>query len=167
MMYKKVLVVCFFLFLFSFGFAEITDLKISERVPLNQKLTIYGINDAGNVLCAFYIFDLNDKNQAIIRLSDEWAFADGSFYSEYQVTEPLLKRGFDYNAVIKCGSNQADDTFYVEQREDYLLGVSKDTITQEVAFWNNPETSLIGLFGFIAILFIICVLVVFYDNIFK
>ena len=105
---------------------EIANYNVPATIPLNQTLTIYGeYSEGGNLLCAFFIFDADgDQNQAIIRLSDEYTFSDGSFYSELVLNEPKFRRGEDYNAVSKCGAAVASSIFYVEQKEDIFLGIT-------------------------------------------
>jgi len=155
-MKKSVLILLPLLF-FSYAMAAvISNLTIPSNVPLNSVLTIFGnYVDTGNdtnVLCSFFLFDTADQNQVIIRLSDEYVMEDGSFFSPYQVTAPLFRRGYDYNAVVKCGGETASQLFYVGQKEDIALGITPDYLRNDLAFWLDPENSLTVVFFLFAIL---------------
>lgn len=135
---------------------EITGYNVPAVVPLNQTLTIFGLySEGGEQLCAFFIFDADgDQNQAIIRLSDEYTFEDGSFYAEYNLTEPKFRRGEDYNAVTKCGAAVSFTTFYVGQKEDIIWGISTAGIRTDFAFWLDRENSFTVVLALLAILVI-------------
>jgi len=138
---KKIMLLALLLFSSSV-FATISNYTVPANVPLNRDITIYGEYTTGNVLCAFFLFDTADQNQAIIRLSDEYTYSDGTFYAAYQITEPLFKRGKDYNAITKCETHTASQLFYVEQKEDLIFGITPDAMMLEMRWWVNPENSL-------------------------
>lgn len=140
---KKAILAVSFLLMFSTCFAAITNYTVPEEVPLNNTLTIFGTYSGGaNQLCSFFLFDVEDQNQAIIRLSDEYTNSLGEFYSEYQITEPLFRRGIDYNAVTVCGTDKVNQNFYVQQKEDIAFGITSEAIRNEWAFWTDSENSL-------------------------
>ena len=134
---------------------SIDNYNVPQVVPLNNNLTIYGdYSEGGQKLCAFFIFDLEDQNQVILRLTDEYTFSDGTVYAQVQLTEPLFRRGYDYNAVTKCGTAVVSQTFYIDQKEDIALGITPAALRMDIAWWINGENSmtifLIGLFILIA-----------------
>ncbi len=120
-MKKKILLLVLFCLIFPYTSADnISNYVIRDSVPLGQTLTIKGDYNADNkadVLCAFIIFDTNSPAKAMKRLTDQYTFSDGFFYTEFLVNEPLLKRGIDYNVITKCGTAQADAIFTVGQVE--------------------------------------------------
>ena len=149
---KKYLLIIFVLFCCSFTFASITNFNVSPSVRLGENLTISGMHSTPNVLCKAVIQDSN--NIAVERLSDEYTFADGSFYFERQVLEPPYYRGDDFNAVITCGSDTTSEIFVVLQP----LGISHLTEkTWDFVFDQNnlDAMSIVGSFlglGFILVL---------------
>lgn len=126
---------------------SITNYTVPRQLPLNENLTIYGkyVGDttSADVLCAFYIFDLSntDINRAVIRLNDLYTFSDGSFYAQYQATEPLFRRGMDYNAITKCGTTQTGQKFTITQKEDIAFGIMPQSLAMDMRFWTNPANS--------------------------
>jgi hypothetical protein len=164
---RKSIVLLFFVVFIGSAFADsIDNYLVSNQVPLNQNLTVYGVysgTPSADVLCAFYIFDVKnlDTNAAIIRLRDNYTFSDGSFYFEYKITEPLFQRGIDYNAVSKCGTISIGKVFNVSQKTDLILGIQPQNVYSEFAFWVNPTNSMTAVYGFCVIIFIIiCLLVI-------
>lgn len=142
-MIKKIAAIAILLICLPTAMAAITEYTVPTSVPLNKNLTIYGIySGGGNTLCSFFIFDTADQQQVIIRLSDEYTISDGSFYSEIQITEPLFRRGFDFNAVTKCGSDVAFQLFYVEQKEDLAFGITPEGMRMDFQWWTNSENTL-------------------------
>lgn len=156
--------IAFILFVYS-GVAygdSISNYKVPLRVPLNETLTIFGVYSAANTLCAFYIFDLNnsDSNGVVTRLNDLYSFSDGSFYQEKIISEPLFRRGMDYNAVTKCGTTETGAVFTVIQKEDITLGISAAAIKNDLSFWIDSNNSVtVIIIGFLiftaAIVFVI------------
>ena len=94
--------------------AQITNLTVNNDVKLGELLTITGDYTTADTLCKFTILDLNGV--AIERLSDEYTFSDGGFYSQRIISEPTYFRSQDYNIVVVCGTSQEDANFTVEQR---------------------------------------------------
>ncbi|MDO8648142.1 MAG: hypothetical protein Q7R70_07095 [Candidatus Diapherotrites archaeon] len=128
----------------------ISNFNVPLHIPLNKNLSIYGkysdVNGNGNVICSFWIFDLKDQNQLIKRLSDEYTFSDGSFSSTYPVTEPLFRRGIDYNVVVYCNTATANARIVVDQKEDIAFGVSPNSLITDFAYWSNAENSFTTVF---------------------
>lgn len=122
------IILAFLLLLFSsFSTAAITDYNVVSPIPLDQTLTISGkiSPPIGDVWCSFYITDINGN--FFVRLTDEKTNAFGFFStSYYKVTEPLLKRGFDYNATTLCGSDSATRSFRVDQLESFAHPLKED-----------------------------------------
>lgn len=152
---KKILLLAALLLISSFAFADsIVDYTVPSTIPLNTNLTIYGVYDAtsnSEILCSFFIFDTVDGNKLVIRLSDEYTLSDGTFSSlEYQITAPLFRRGFDYNAFTKCGSTTVSTTFYVDQKEELVAGITPENVRWDILWFVNPENTqtlfLVGLF---------------------
>ena len=112
-MTKKILVAIFLILLTITVNSAITDLKIPYTVRLGENLTISGDYGTANTLCKFIIKDSNGF--AIERLSDEYTFSDGTFYAQRQINEPPYYRGDDYNVVVSCGSDEAFQTFTLNQ----------------------------------------------------
>ena len=167
-MKKIVLITVFFIFLLSFVSSAITDYRVPGNLPLNKTLTIYGVYSGGaDVVCSFFIFDIVDQNQVIIRLSDEYTNSLGQFYSEYQVTEPLFRRGIDYNAVSVCGSDEIGSVFYVEQKEDVAFGISPGMLRNDFAWWLDRDNSLTIVTFFILVLVMAAIAYRFYVDAFK
>ena len=111
---KKIFVGIFLiLILSSTTNAAITNLRIPYQIRLGETLTIAGDYGTADVLCKFLVKDSN--NFTIERLSDEYTFADGTFYAQRTVNEPPYYRGDDFNVVVNCESSQAFQTFTVMQ----------------------------------------------------
>jgi hypothetical protein len=163
-MLRFALVLAFLLICLGSAFASITNYTVASEVPLNQDLTIYGLHDTAEVLCAFFIFDIADENKVVIRLTDQYTFTDGSFYSEYTITEPEFRRGFDYNAVTKCGSDTVSQSFYVGQRKDFILGYGSEQATADLSFWTDPENSYVAFIFFFIIMAVVAVLLMWGSN---
>lgn len=157
---KKILFFLSIFSLFSIASADsISGYIVPKELPLENNLTIYGIysgTPSVDVLCSFYIFDLSntDVNRVVIRLNDQYTFSDGSFYAEYKITEPLFRRGMDYNAITKCGTTEIGQKFTITQKEEILFGISADSIKNDFAFFTNPDTSFTVVFSFFAIIFV-------------
>ena len=163
-LFKIFVLSCIGLLLFLFASQvtadSIENYLVPTSVPLNTNITIYGdyVNAGGTIdgiLCAFYIFDIEntDVNKAVIRLTDQYTFTDGSVYTEFQLTEPVFRRGIDYNAVTKCGTTEIGQTFQVTQKEDIVFGITEEMIQKDLRFWIDPENSLtvVLLLGFIIV----------------
>lgn len=112
-MIKKLVLLVFLLGLIIPINATISGVAIPHSVRLNETLTIAGYYDATDTLCKFVIEDSNGF--AVERLTDEYTFADNSFYSEKIITEPPYYRGDDYNVVVTCGGDQVNQLFEVKQ----------------------------------------------------
>lgn len=136
---------------------SISNYTVPNNIPLNDTLTIYGkYNTGSDVLCAFYIFDLqnNDLNRALIRLNDQYTFSDNSFYNEIKITEPLFRRGIDYNAITKCGTTEIGKKFTVTQSEQVLPGKTADSLKLDWAFWTSGDNSITVVMTLLAVLFL-------------
>lgn len=153
---KKILLVLFFGLLISqLVFANITNYTIPSNISLNRNLTIYGISDGNSgTLCSFYIFDLKDQNQVLIRLTDNYTDSAGSFYAEWEIKEPLFRRGSDYNALTVCGSSQESKTFQVIQKEDIAFGITPEIIALNLKFFIDSNNSYSVVFLFVLILIV-------------
>jgi hypothetical protein len=164
----KILLLLLVLFLLPGVFCDsISDYTVSNQVPLNEKLTIYGKYSGGaDVLCAFYLFDAEnlDRNVAIIRLTDQYTFSDGSFYAEYKITEPLFIRGIDYNAITKCGTTETGALFEVAQKNDIVLGITSNSIMADLAFFTKFDNSMGAVLFLFAIIFITSAIVYAWEN---
>lgn len=157
------LIVFAFFAYFGVGLADsITNYTVSPSVALNENLTIYGKYSSSDVLCAFYIFDVEnlDKNAAIVRLNDQYTFSDGSFYNQFKITEPLLRRGIDYNAITKCGTIEVGQVFSVAQKEEIAFGATSNSIISDFAFWTNSENSMSAIYVLVAIIAIAIFIVI-------
>ena len=110
---KKIIVGIFLILIATTVIAPITNLKIPYTVRLGENLTIAGNYGTADALCKFLIKDSNEF--AVERLSDEYTFADGSFYAQRQINEPPYYRGDDYNVVVTCGSEVANQVFTLNQ----------------------------------------------------
>jgi len=100
-------------FMVSLCYAPITNFKVPSAIRLGENLTIRGDYGIADSLCKFLV--LNAEGDAVERLSDEYTFSDGSFYSQRQVVEPPYYRGDDFNVFVTCGSDTASATFDVNQ----------------------------------------------------
>lgn len=160
---KKIILFAFLLLFSSMVYANaLTQVKIRSNVPLNEKLTISGIytdSDANSgVLCSFFLYDTQTSDKYLIRrLSDEYTFTGGIFSTEYQITEPLFQRGFDYNAVVCCNTACYDQNFYVDQKSEIAFGFTSASLIMDTQFWTNPENSLTVFLIFIFVLFVFSV----------
>ena len=92
-MNKKILIGIFLILILSTTNAAITGLKIPYEVRLGEYLTIAGNYGTANTLCKFLVKDSN--NFTVERLTDEYTFADGTFYAQRQINEPPYYRGDD------------------------------------------------------------------------
>jgi len=112
-MNKKILIGIFLILILSTTNAAITGLKIPYEVRLGEYLTIAGNYGTANTLCKFLVKDSN--NFTVERLTDEYTFADGTFYAQRQINEPPYYRGDDYNVIVTCASEEAFQTFSLVQ----------------------------------------------------
>jgi len=151
---KKALLGMVFLFFLSFVTANaITTLKVPSQVLLDKELTVsgtYAADSNNGILCSFRVFD--DENFLIIRLSDEYTFTDGTFSTEYKLTEPLFGRGATYRINATCNTVSKDAYFSVGQRKD-MYGMNPDIIMNDFAWWidgNNSFTVVVFLIVVIA-----------------
>lgn len=145
---KKLILILLILFS-SFAFADsISNYQVKESVPLEKLLTVTGTFNAdsnANVLCKFLV--LESDGNTVMRLSDEYTFSDGSFYTEKRIIEPQLRRGQDYNVTTTCGTVSATDTFSVVNREQIV-----DVFAYEFLFFKeNGFVLFIGLLGIVVI----------------
>lgn len=151
MVQKKILILFLLLFCSSVFAATLSQVTVRSTIPLNENLTISGHyldpdKNAG-VLCSFRIFDTQTTDKYLIkRLSDEYTFSDGSFSTEYQITEPLFQRGYDYNAVVCCNIACYDQNFYVGQKDEIAFGKTTDSLILDVAYWNDGSKLIIVFF---------------------
>lgn len=133
--------------------AAIINYKVPSEIPLNEVLTIDGrlSTDENGIKCSFRIYD--DQNNLVDRLTDEYTAGMGIFSSSYyRVNEPKFLRGFDYNAVTTCSSNQASSLFTVGQKQVLLA----HELNQETGFigsaGNVDSMYLIGSIGLFLVL---------------
>jgi len=112
-MNKKILIGIFLILILSTTNGAITNLKIPYEVRLGEYLTIAGEYGTADILCKFLVKDSN--NITVERLTDEYTFADGTFYAQRQINEPPYYRGDDYNVITTCGSDEAFQTFTLVQ----------------------------------------------------
>ena len=110
---KKIVMGIFLILMLSTTTAVITNLEMPYEVRLGEYLTIAGNYGTADTLCKFLVKDSN--NFTIERLTDEYTFADGTFYSQRQINEPPYYRGDDYNVIVTCGSDEAFQTFTLMQ----------------------------------------------------
>ena len=117
---KRLLLILFVIAIagFSYSAQTITDLNTNTPIPLGQLLTITGTfddTDSNNsIFCKF----LTKKNNLIVeRLTDERTFANGDFYSQRSIQEPLYERGEFYVVSVTCESVTQDTNFTVDQRD--------------------------------------------------
>ncbi len=109
---------------------SITNYSVKQRVPIDKLLTVTGNFNAdlnANVLCKFLI--LESDGNTLLRLTDEYTFSDGTFYTEKTISEPEFKRGRDYNASTTCGAVTSTAVFSVIQRE-----AISETVQSEIEF---------------------------------
>lgn len=126
--------------------AQISNLKVPATVRLNETITIAGTYTAADELCKFVILDSNGF--AVERLSDEFTFADNTFYSQRQITEPPYYRGDDYNVVVTCGSHQGSSLFRLDQPVSLAHGITK---TFEYGFQENNMDAIMLFISFLSI----------------
>ena len=154
---KKTLTIIFLICLFSTAFASITNYSVSPSVRLGENITITGTHSVANVLCKTVIYDSNQDG--VERLSDEYTFADGSFYFERPAVEPPYYRGDDFNAVTTCGTDIVSETFTIFQPTNIVQSLQ---FNWEFLFdENNLEAlSLLGAFVFFIIFLMVITAVV-------
>lgn len=143
--------VLFFLFLVSpIVFANsISVLTVDDEVPLERPLTINGIYSADTnnyILCAFKIFD--DENILVIRLSDEYTFTNGSFSTEYVITEPLFNRGSKYRVNVACNTANKDAYFAVGQKRGFF-NITTDMMLNDWRWFADTNNAGVVAFTFI------------------
>jgi len=149
-MNKKIILILILICLFSsFAYSAISNLKINPYVRLNEVLTISGDSDTAQQLCKFIIKDSN--GYVIERLSDEYTFADNSFYAQRQIVEPPYYRGDDFNVVVTCGTSSDFNTFNVLQPLGLAHPIQK---TWEFYFDEQNQFPLMLLGSFIGLIVI-------------
>ena len=165
---KKLLLIALFAVVIGTAIAPFTqantvsDVRISPNIPLGSQLTVYAkysdVNKVGNVVCSFYVFDTNNNQPLITRLSDEYTAADGTITSTpITLNEPLFRRGADYNVVILCNTaiNPGGGVFHVGQKEDVAFGIRTESMIWDFAFWTDPENSVTAAFFGILIIVVL------------
>ena len=154
---KRFLLILILIILSSCVFASqsITDLNTNSPIPLNDILTVTGNYDDTDlntsIYCKFLIRD--SDNLVVERLSDEKTFANGDFYGERVLNEPLYKRGQDYNVTVGCANASSSVIFTVGQRE--TIGHVAEQETKYLVDRGNLDSVLFfgGLFFIIIIIF--------------
>ncbi|MCK4429126.1 MAG: hypothetical protein KAU95_02025 [Candidatus Aenigmarchaeota archaeon] len=138
---KKLMIAILLILILSTAQSAITNLKVPFEPRLGEKLTITGNAGTADILCKFLILDSNGTT--VERLSDEYTFADGTFYSERTLAEPPYYRGDDFNANVTCGLNLAFQTFNVQQPLSLAHPIQKgiENITDEA----NLEPLMMGV----------------------
>lgn len=151
-MVKKALLALFLLACFSLVTAgAISVLTVDQEVALERPLTISGTYSADTnnyVLCAFKIFD--DENILVVRLSDEYTFVDGTFSTEYKLTEPLFNRGSRYRVNVTCNTAGKDAYFNVGQKQGFF-GITTDMVLNDYAWFTNSDNMLTVVLTFILV----------------
>jgi len=154
----KNLLIVLFLIIFSscvFSTQTITDLNTNSPIPLNNILTITGTySDTESDLSIYCKFLIKDSDDLVVeRLSDEKVFANGDFYAERTLNEPLYKRGQDYNVSVGCSNASSSTVFNVGQRE--TIGHTAEYETRFVFDRGNLDAFLFfgGLFLVLIIIF--------------
>jgi hypothetical protein len=103
----------------------INNFNVPSNVHLGEVVVASGdYESAGSIvgiLCSAYIYDLNNNNAPLMRLSDEYTDTRGKIWFEQKITEPTFYRGFDYQFVINCNTATANATFRVDQPRDPAL----------------------------------------------
>lgn len=125
---KKLFLIGLLLFFSIFASAAISDLSVPSSVPLNEILTVDGVTSPAqaDVQCSFRIYEV-DSNALVKRLSDEITTSGGVFSSTYYVVqEPPIFRGYDYNVVVNCASDQASATFTAGQRRNLVHAAEQE-----------------------------------------
>lgn len=154
---KKIVIGIFLILMLSTTNAVITDLVIPSEVRLGEYLTIAGNYGTADTLCKFLVKD--SSNFTVERLTDEYTFADGTFYAQRQINEPPYYRGDDYNVIVTCGNDQAFQIFTliqptslahpIQQNWEYLFAQNNmDAIMLGGTF---ISFLVIGLFTFVFI----------------
>ena len=163
---RRGLILLFSLMLCGFVFAvqDINNLVTNENVPLGKLLTINGnYNDTNSTEAIFCKFLTKDSDGLIVeRLTDELVFANGDFYSQRKIDEPLYKRESIYTVTVTCAQESADTNFTVTQREDIT-----HTVQQEWSFafdQDNLETVFFMGTLILGLIFLIGILVFWYKN---
>jgi len=144
---KKILIFLMVCFLATNAFAGITNYEVPSSVPLNQRITATGksLDDSNaaqvNQLCSFYFFD--DSGNLVSRASDQYTDQTGRFAMiHFVLTEPDFQRGKQFTLKAVCGSSEADGNFVVEQKQD-VVGIYPQGVITDIAFWNDPNNSII------------------------
>jgi len=118
---KNLLLILFLIILSScvFSTQTITDINTNSPISLNNILTITGTYCDTDLNTSIYCkFLIRDSDGLVVeRLSDEKTFANGDFYAERTLNEPLYKRGQDYNVTVGCSNATSSTVFTVGQRE--------------------------------------------------
>ena len=118
---KNLLLVLFLIILSScvFSTQTITDINTNSPISLNNILTITGTYCDTDLNTSIYCkFLIRDSDGLVVeRLTDEKTFANGDFYAERTLNEPLYKRGQDYNVTVGCSNATSSTVFNVGQRE--------------------------------------------------
>lgn len=144
---KKIAIAITLLILLQSATAAITNLNIPEEIRLGENLTIRGDHGTANVLCKFLILDTNAN--AVERLTDEYTFADGSFFSQRQLIEPPYYRGDDFNVHVTCGTDTAFSVFTVNQPVSLAQPIQKGW--EYIFDQSNQEAiqMVVGVIGFL------------------
>lgn len=145
----KLLGLSFFLLVLAISVgATITNYEVPQSINLHDTLTITGKYSAADTLCSFILFNTDTPRRAIIRLSDQYSFSDGTFYAEYVINEPLFRRFNDFNAVTTCGTDTVSQVFTVGQKEDIAFGINSTAMVNDFAFFLDQDSSLtLVIFG--------------------
>jgi hypothetical protein len=124
--------------------STITDFSVTPIVKLGEIVVatgfISGDNNVGQ-LCSAYIFDLNNGNTPLPRLSDEYSNSLGRFWFEQKFTEPPFYRGNDYNFVVDCQGTSASGVF----RTDQPRSMDQPTIAWLLYFKDNANFIVLGV----------------------
>lgn len=102
----------------------IQNYAVSPNVHLGENVVATGDFNgtiSAGVLCSAYIWDLNNSNSPLMRLSDEYTDPTGRFWFQQIVSEPTFYRGFDYNFVVSCATISVNQSFHIDQPRDPSL----------------------------------------------
>jgi len=133
--------------------SSIVDYMVTPEIPLGQEIQISGIyiddlNLNQNIYCEHRIIDGN--NYEVYRASDSTTDLVGRFSKKIVVSEPIFKRGSDYNAVTTCKYTSVTAQFSIAQKEDI-----SHSLLWEYKYLTDPANIFPILF--IIIILVLCI----------
>ena len=136
----------------AYSVQTITDLNTNTPVPLGQLLTVTGTfedtDSNSSIFCKF----LTKKDDLVIeRFTDERTFANGDFYTQRTIEEPLYERDSFYVVSVTCESATQDTNFTVAQRDAFDRVAS-----QEFKFaFDQGNTDVLFILGFVVLIILL------------